>query len=58
MCDMRPTEEALVIKAKNRKWRTLKKEQERLQDSDTLNFSCSYYLSKSISKTASLLSAD
>ena len=33
--DMRPTEENLAIKAKNRKWRTLKKEQERLQDSNT-----------------------
>ena len=30
--DMRPTEESLAIQAK---WRTLKKEQERLQDSDT-----------------------
>ena len=33
--DMRPTEESLAIKAKNRKWREMKKEQERLQDSDT-----------------------
>ena len=33
--DMNPTEESLAINAKNRKWRTLKKEQERLQDSDT-----------------------
>ena len=33
--DMRPTEESLAIKAKNEKWRTLKKEQEQLQDSDT-----------------------
>ena len=33
--DMRPTEESLAIKAKNRKWIALKKEQERLQDSDT-----------------------
>ena len=33
--DMRPTEESLAIEAKNRKWRTLKKEQERLQDSVT-----------------------
>ena len=32
--DMRPTEESLAIKAKNRKRRALKKE-ERLQDSDT-----------------------
>ena len=33
--DMRPTEESLAIKAKNRKWRASKKEQERPQDSDT-----------------------
>ena len=33
--DMRLTEENLAINAKNRKWRTLKKEQERLQDSDS-----------------------
>ena len=33
--DLRPTEESLAIKAKNEKWRTLKKEQEQLQDSDT-----------------------
>ena len=32
--DMRPTEESLAIKAKNRKWRASKKEQERLQDPD------------------------
>ena len=34
--DMRPTEESLAIKAKNRKWRASRKEQERSQDSDTL----------------------
>ena len=33
--DMRPTEESLAIKAKNRKWRVSKKEQERPQDCDT-----------------------
>ena len=32
--DMRPTEESLVIKVKNRKWRASKKEEERLQDLD------------------------
>ena len=32
--DMRPTEESLDIKARNRKWRAPKKEQERLQDPD------------------------
>ena len=32
--DMRPTEESLAIKAKNRKWRASKKEQERLQGPD------------------------
>ena len=41
--DMRPSEESLATKAKNRKWRALKKEQERLQDSDTWNFSCSFF---------------
>ena len=34
--DMRPSEESLAIKAKNRKWRASRKEQERSQDSDTL----------------------
>ena len=33
--DMRPAEERLAIKAKNRKWRASKKEQQRPQDSDT-----------------------
>ena len=33
--EMRPTEESLAIKARNRKWRALKKEQERLQESHT-----------------------
>ena len=33
--DTRPTEESLAIKTKNRKWRALKKEQERLNDSNT-----------------------
>ena len=33
--DMRPAEESLAIKAKNRKWRASNKEQERPQDSDT-----------------------
>ena len=33
--DMRPTEEFLEIRAQNRKWRTFKREQERVQDSDT-----------------------
>ena len=33
--DSRPTEESFAIKAKNWKWRKLKKEQEWLQDSDT-----------------------
>ena len=32
--DVKPTEESLAIKAKNRKWRASKKEQERLQDLD------------------------
>ena len=32
--DMRPTEESLAIKAKNRKWRASRKEQER-SDSDS-----------------------
>ena len=32
---MRPTEESLVSKAKNKKWRASNKEQERSQDSDT-----------------------
>ena len=32
--DMRPTEESLAIRARNRKWRAPKKEQERLQDPD------------------------
>ena len=31
----RPTEESLAIKARNRKWRTLKTEQDRLQHVDT-----------------------
>ena len=33
--DMRPTGESLALEAKNRKWKELKKEQKRLQDSDT-----------------------
>ena len=33
--DMRPTEESLAIKAKNRKWSASRKEQERSQDSAT-----------------------
>ena len=37
--DMRPTEESLAIKAKNRKWRASKKEQERLQGPDDEYFS-------------------
>ena len=32
--DMRPTKESLAIKAKIRKWRASKKEQERSQDPD------------------------
>ena len=32
--DLRPTEESLAIKAKNRKWKASKKEQERLQGPD------------------------
>ena len=32
---IRPTEESLAMKAKNRKWRASKKEQEWPQDSDT-----------------------
>ena len=32
--DMRPTQESLAIKAKNRKWRASNKEQEQLQDPD------------------------
>ena len=37
--DMRPTEESLAIKAKNRKWRASRKEQERSQDPDTWYYS-------------------
>ena len=33
--DVRPTEESLAINAKNRKWKEMKKERERLQDPDT-----------------------
>ena len=33
--DMRPTEESLAIKAKNRELRASRKEQERSQDSDS-----------------------
>ena len=47
--DLRPTEESLAIKATDRKWRALNKEQERLQDSCTWNFSRSWCLSRSIS---------
>ena len=37
---MRPIEESLAVKAKNRKWRASKKEQEPLQDPDDRYFSC------------------
>ena len=33
--DMRPAEESLATKAKNRKWKVSKKEREGQQDSDT-----------------------